>query len=145
LSEPVPEPASIMVQRRIEWADTDASGFHHNTASFRMIEMAETALYERLGLMDLYGRVPRVHIEAEFRKALRHRDLLDVHFRVAEVGRTSIAYAIRMEHRGDVAVEGHVVAVRLDAATREPEPWPEHTRRLLLTAGPQRPELLVDG
>src|SRR6266508_4617798 len=27
-------PASIVVQRRIEWPDTDASGMYHNTAAF---------------------------------------------------------------------------------------------------------------
>ena len=30
--------ASIRIQRRIEWSDTDASGHWHNTAAFRMIE-----------------------------------------------------------------------------------------------------------
>jgi 2-aminobenzoate-CoA ligase len=142
----VTEPASIMVQRRIEWSDTDASRYHHNTATFRLIEVAETAMFDRLGLLEgIYGRVPRVHIEADFKKALRHRDLLDVHLRVAGIGRSSITYAVRVEHQGEVAVEARVVAVLLEETTREPEPWPERARELLLTAGPQRPELLVDG
>jgi acyl-CoA thioester hydrolase len=140
------EPASIVVQRRIEWADTDASGYHHNTAAFRLIEVAETALFARLNLLEgIYGRVPRAHIEADFRKALQHRDLLDVHLRVERIGRSSITYAIRMDHEGEVAVEARVVAVLLDGATREPEPWPREARERLLTSGPQRPELLVDG
>jgi 2-aminobenzoate-CoA ligase len=142
----VTEPASIMVQRRIEWSDTDASGYHHNTAAFRLIEVAETALFARLDLLEgIYGRVPRVHIEADFTKALRHRDLLDVHLRVAGVGRSSVTYEVRFEHEHEVAVQARVVAVLLDGATREPEAWPERARELLLTAGPQRPELLVDG
>jgi 2-aminobenzoate-CoA ligase len=140
------EPASITVQRRIEWSDTDASGYHHNTAAFRLVEVAETALFDRLGLLEgIYGRVPRVHIEADFKKSLRHRDLLDVTLRVTRIGRSSIAYAVRMEHEGEVAVECRVVAVLLDGSTREPEPWPPTARYRLLTAGPQRPELLVDG
>jgi acyl-CoA thioester hydrolase len=141
----VTEPASIMVQRRIEWADTDASGYHHNTATFRLIEVAETALFARLGILDeLYGRLPRAHIEADFRRALRHRDLLNVHLRVERIGRRSIAYGVRMEHEGEVAVEANVVAVLLDAS-RTPEPWPRDARERLLTWGPQPPELLVDG
>src|SRR5436309_592020 len=40
-------PASIVVQRRIEWPDTDASGRYHNTAAFRFIEVAETTLLDR--------------------------------------------------------------------------------------------------
>jgi hypothetical protein len=46
------EPASITIQRRIEWSDTDASGHWHNVAAFRMLEWAETALLDRLGLVD---------------------------------------------------------------------------------------------
>src|SRR5439155_4381912 len=56
-------PASIIVQRRIEWPDTDASGMYHNTAAFRFTEVAETALLERLGFVhEIYGRHPRAHL-----------------------------------------------------------------------------------
>ena len=59
-------PASIVVQRRIEWSDTDASGNYHNSAVFRLIENAETALLDRLGFLhEVYGRLPRVHISAQ--------------------------------------------------------------------------------
>jgi YbgC/YbaW family acyl-CoA thioester hydrolase len=135
--------ASIHIQRRIEWADTDASGYHHNTAAFRMMEMAETAMFDHLGLLDeVYGRLPRVHIEADFRTALRHRDLVDIRLWVSGVGRSSIRYGIRMEREGEVAVEGMVVAVLLDES-RRPTEWPPDVRERLLSAGPQPEELLV--
>jgi 2-aminobenzoate-CoA ligase len=138
--------ASIHIQRRIEWSDTDASGYHHNTAAFRMIEMAETAIFAHLGVLEqVYGRLPRVHIEADFRKGLRHRDLVDIHLWIATAGRSSITYGFRMEHRGDVAVEGTVVAALIDAQTRRPVPWPPEIRARLLSAGPQPSELLVSG
>src|SRR5205823_10448408 len=77
-------PAAIVVQRRIEWPDTDASGNYHNTAAFRFIEVAETALFERLGLLhDVYGRLPRAHIEADFRWPLVFRDVVDISLRVS--------------------------------------------------------------
>ena len=44
-------PASILVQRRIEWSDTDASGAYHNSAAFSFIEVAEAALLDRLGML----------------------------------------------------------------------------------------------
>src|SRR5688500_12812436 len=92
-----PSPASIMVQRRIEWPDTDASGVYHNTAAFRFIEVAETALLERLGLLDdVYARLPRVHIEADFLRALRFRDVVDIELAVAGVGKSSITYEFQM-------------------------------------------------
>src|SRR2546422_9988570 len=94
-------PASIVVERRIEWPDTDASGMYHNTAAFRFIEVAETALLDRLGFVhEIYGRHPRVHIEADFLAPLRFRDLVDVELTVAKVGRTSIHYDFEMRSNG---------------------------------------------
>src|SRR2546428_82469 len=64
-------PASIVVQRRIEWPDTDASGMYHNTAAFRFIEVAETALLDRLGVGPaIYGPHPPVDLQADFPVAL---------------------------------------------------------------------------
>ncbi len=139
-------PASIVVQRRIEWPDTDASGNYHNTAAFRFIEVAETALLERLGFIhEIYGRHPRVHIEADFLRPLRFRDLVDIELTVEAVGRTSVTYAFEMRHGADVAVRGKAVAVLLTEAGGTPAPWPEAYRARLLTAGPQRGERLTEG
>ncbi len=136
--------ASITVQRRIEWSDTDASGYWHNTAAFRWIEVAETALLQRLGIMEeVYGRMPRVRISAEFRKGLRHKDLVDIDLSIAAVGHTSVTYAFRMTSGGNVAAEGTAVAVLLDRAGGRPVPWPDEYRKLLLESGPQPGELLV--
>lgn len=136
-------PASIRIQRRIEWSDTDASGHWHNTAAFRMVEWAETALFERLGLLDdLYGHLPRVHISADFRRLLDHRDLVDATLEVLELGESSARYRFTIERDGELCVEATVVvALRNPDGSRRP--WPEHARRLLLTAGPQAPELLI--
>jgi hypothetical protein len=38
-----------------------------------------------------------------------------------------------------------MVAVLLDRIGGTPQPWPDEYRRLLKTAGPQPPELLVEG
>ena len=139
-------PASILVQRRIEWPDTDASGVYHNTAAFRFIEMAEAALLERLGFLEeTYGRLPRVHVEADFARPLRFRDLVDIHLRIGDVGSSSVTYEFEMRSDGEVAVTGRAVAVLLAEDERAPTPWPEKHRRLLLSAGPQPPELLVQG
>ena len=137
-------PASIIVQRRIEWSDTDASGYWHNTAAFRWIEVAETALLQQLGMMDaIYGRMPRVQISAQFRKGLRHKDLVDLELTIAALGRSSVTYAFRMTSGGTVAAEGTAVAVLLDRAGGRPVPWPDEYRTLLLGSGPQPGEALV--
>ena len=141
-----PSPARITVQRRIEWSDTDASGYWHNTAAFRWIEVAETTLFDRLGMLkDIYGRLPRVRISAEFRKGLHHKDLVDIGLEIADVGRTSVTYEFRMTSGGEVAAEGTAIAVLLDRAGGEPVAWPDEYRRLLLESGAQPGEFLTTG
>jgi YbgC/YbaW family acyl-CoA thioester hydrolase len=141
-----PSPASIVVQRRIEWSDTDASGNYHNSAAFRLIENAETALLDRLGFLHrIYGRLPRAHISADFVRPLAFKDLVDVTVSVSTVGRTSVTYGFEISCRGETAVRGKTVAVLMTRLGGDPEPWPDDLRRLLLTAGPQRPELMIEG
>jgi YbgC/YbaW family acyl-CoA thioester hydrolase len=145
-ARPAPAPASIVVQRRIEWSDTDASGMYHNTAAFRFIEVAETALLDGLGFVhEVYGRHPRVHIEADFLRPLRFRDLVDIELRVARVGRTSVTYEFEMRSGGEPAVRGKAVAVLMTRIDGEPTPWPGEYRQRLLTAGPQPSERLAGG
>jgi 2-aminobenzoate-CoA ligase len=134
--------AAILIQRRIEWSDTDASGYYHNTAAFRMLEWAETALFESLGILDVFGHLPRVHVTADFKAPLKHRDLVDVDLEVLEVGRSSITYGVEFRKDGEVCVSARFAAALLDEH-RRPQPWPEERRKLLLTAGRQPSELLV--
>lgn len=138
-------PARIMVQRRIEWPDTDASGFYHNTAAFRFIEVAETALLERLGILaDVYGRLPRVHVEADFSARLGFRDVVDIELWVEGVGTSSVDYRFEIRRGSEVAVRGTAVAVLLDD-DGAPTQWPQKFRDKLLSAGEQPPERLVVG
>ena len=141
-----PEPASVVIQRRIEWSDTDASGAYHNSAAFDFMESAEVTLVDRLGIReDVYGRHPRVRIEADFLAPLWFRDLVDVEIRVAKVGRTSVTYDAEIRRDGEPCVRGRLVAVLLDRIGGTPQPWPEEYRRLFETGGPQAPERLVTG
>ena len=141
----VSAPASITIQRRIEWSDTDASGHWHNVAVFRMLEWAETALLDRLGVVEqVYGRLPRVHVSADFKGRLSHRDLVDITLRVEEVGRSSITYGATVTHQGEPVAEARFVVVLVDDEGT-PRAWDDEHRRLLLTAGAQTPERLVSG
>jgi 2-aminobenzoate-CoA ligase len=137
-------PAEIVVQRRIEWTDTDASGYYHNSVAFRLFESAETVLLERLGLLEeIYGRLPRVHLSADYKRLLAFSDVVDVRAAVIEVGRSSIAYAFSVERAGELCVTGKGVAVLVEAAGGAKTEWPERWRVLLLTAGPQVPQRLT--
>jgi acyl-CoA thioester hydrolase len=137
-------PASIRVQRRIEWWDTDASGYYHNTAVSRLLETAETLLLSRLGfLQEVYRRLPRAHLEMDFLRPLGFHDMVDVDLAVSSVGRTSATYEMEIKRGDEVCVRARAVVVLLDHAGDRPVPWLEEHRRLLLQAGPQAPETLT--
>lgn len=130
------EPASTVIRRRIQWVDTDASGWYHNTAALRLIEEAEHVLMDRLGILqEVISRVPRVNISIDFRRFLRFWDEVEVAIGVTAVGESSITYAFEMRHQGEVAAEGKAVAV-LVTKEGKPTPWSEEHRRLLLDSGP---------
>src|SRR5687767_2251586 len=124
--------ASIVLRRRVEWADTDASGWYHNTVVLHWVEQAENELLDRLGILsDVTGRIPRVHIEVDFRKVLRFRDEVDVEVTVEKVGTASVTYRFEVRHDGQVAADGSFTMVLVDADGRG-TPWPQRHRDLLL-------------
>lgn len=121
---------AIRVRRTVEWADTDASGHWHNTAAFRFIEAAERVLLASVGLEDVYGRMPRVHITADFRKPLCFSEVAEIEIAVADVGRTSITYMADITRDGDICARLRFVAVLRDEEGR-PTSWTDAQRRRL--------------
>lgn len=136
-------PASVVVQRRVDWADTDAAGYYHNTTVWRLMEAAEALLHDRLGIRsETFGRTPRVRATVEFRRALYFYDLVDVELAVVALGRTSVTYRFELRLGGEVAAAGEVVTVLIDRAGGRAIPWPDAWRAALAGAGAQRPEIL---
>ncbi len=133
--------ARITLIRRIDWIDTDAAGVYHWTTVFRLVEAAEAALHERLGIRSLmFGRTPRVHVETSFQRELRFYDAVEVRFRVSAVGRTSLTYAFTLhrEAEEEEAAEGRLVVVHVtDQPGGTPAPWPQDVRVRLLEGGDQ--------
>ena len=129
-------PPEITVRRRIQWFDTDASTKYHNTAPLRLMEEAEAALLDDLGIIkEVYGKMPRAHVSVDYRRPLRFWDETDVHLRIAEVGRTSITYTFEISDGSVVYAEGRVVAVYI-AEDGKPSAWPDGYRALLEGSAP---------
>lgn len=133
------EAASIVLRRRVEWIDTDASGIYHWTTVFRLIEAAEAALHDRLGIRQrTFGRTPRVHVEADFRREVSFYEVVDLDLRVARVGDTSARYDFTLRRDEDVIAEGHLVTVFVSQQPGgTPTPWSDDLRAALLEAGNQ--------
>ena len=135
-------PASVRIQRRVEWPDTDAAGHYHHSTVVRWVEAAEAVLYERLGLIALFGSIPRVRYEVDYRARLWFGDVVDVRISVAQLGRTSIRYAFEVRRGDDVAAVGGMVAVHSGVGAGT-EAWGDDARTAFTTGGEQVPELLT--
>jgi acyl-CoA thioesterase FadM len=136
----LPDPARVVVRRRIEWMDTDAAGIYHWTTVFRLAEAAEAALHTALGIADFtFGATPRVAVQATFARPLRFNDPVEVALTVRRLGRTSVEYALAISSEEGTAAEGSVKTCLIDRGTGRAIPWPEDVRGKLSGAGAQRP------
>lgn len=140
------------VRVRVPFPDVDSTGRIHFTAMLRYMELAEHELMRSIGfpyataLSDT--AFPRVHVECDFRGAIRYDDVLTVEARIAQVGRTSWTVAFTaysasettMEERqntptsGEIVAKGRISIVAMDPATERPRPIPDELRRALTSA-----------
>jgi acyl-CoA thioester hydrolase len=123
-------PASIVIERTVEWSDTDASGRVHNSLAARLQEAAEAELLRRAGLADLLPHMPRVRQLFEFHRGLRFGQTMAVELRLGALGRTSLTWNLSVRGPdGQVAITGEVVVVHVPGESAAP--WPDGFRAAL--------------
>ena len=126
-------------EMRVQWIDTDASGRIHYTAALRYFEVAEHQLMRKLfgdagGPDERSFGLPRVHVEADYREALRYGDEFACTARIVGVGRTSITFGFEAHNSsGDVCLDGRIVAVAVGDDGRS-MPLPKEFRAVLVAA-----------
>ncbi|MGH3386736.1 MAG: acyl-CoA thioesterase [Nocardioidaceae bacterium] len=121
----------VRIERTVEWPDTDAAGHYHHSAIIRWVEAAEAELHAELGMLDLFGVVPRVHYEVDYLARLWFRDVVSIELAVAELGTSSIRYTFTVRRGDELAAQGVMVAVHADPDTDGPTPWPANVRERL--------------
>lgn len=132
---------SVVIERRVEWPDTDAAGHYHHSAVVRWVESAEAVLLRRLGLSHLFGSTPRVHYEADYRARLWFGETVRIELRVIKVGTSSLHYAFTVRGEGEkAAATGRMAIAHSAAHATGSTPWPDEVREILAKAGPQVPE-----
>ena len=125
----------IVLDRCVDWQDTDAAGHYHHSTVIRWVEAAEAALLERLGLRWLFGFIPRVRYEVDYLDRLWFGDTASIALSIAEVGRASLRYEFvitrvppsdrQPAEPSSVAARGALTAVHVPGGGREgAEPWP---------------------
>ncbi|MFJ9369994.1 acyl-CoA thioesterase [Nocardia sp. NPDC101769] len=125
----------IVVDRVVDWQDTDAAGHYHHSTVVRWVEAAEAALLESLGLRGLFGSIPRVRYEVDYLERLWFGDTASIDLTVSAVGRSSVRYEfvirrIPAESRAlapeppAIAARGALTAVYAPEAMGGSQPWP---------------------
>jgi acyl-CoA thioester hydrolase len=119
---------------RVRLPETDALGIVFHGYFFTYFDVGRMDYLRNLRLIDAFGtgqgRNLLVHAEADFRSPARFDDVLVVHARVGELGKTSLAFFFRVTHRREarLVAEGKTVHVMIDPTTCRPVPVPEEIR-----------------
>jgi len=134
---------------RVPFHDVDSTGRIHFTAIFRYMEIAEHELRRSIGFPEATSfkdiAFPRVHVECDFRGAIRFDDELTIEARVDRVGRRSwtVAFNARItggarnrEQQGlaPIVAEGEMTMVAMDQITERAIPLPDDLRSALVSA-----------
>jgi acyl-CoA thioester hydrolase len=120
---------------RVRLPETDAFGIVFHGCFFTYFDVARMDYLRNLGMLDASRPVgglpaPVAHADADFRSPARFDDVLVVHARVSEIGRTSFRCEFRVSHKREnrLVAEGHTVQVVIDEKTWKPVPVPEEFR-----------------
>ena len=124
--------ARVIVQRHVAWGETDAAGHNHFAAAFRWLEEGEHALYRCLGFSaEFIDRVPRVHIDIDYKDRLYFGQLIEVELGVVAVGSSSCRFAMHVRRDGIEVIGASYVVVHVAGTTEGGAPWPEVLRSAL--------------
>lgn len=121
----------VSVETAVAWADTDASGHYHYSTVLRWMEAAEVALYEHLGVPQMFGTIPRAHVEVDFLRPVWFRDRVRTTVAVARLGRSSLTLEFELTCAGEPVARASQTVVHVDGAGGSASPWPEDVRRLV--------------
>lgn len=126
-------------RRRIEFADTDASGRAHFAALLRHVEAVEHECLREaeVPVGDEDGAWPRVRVECEFMRPLAFGDEITVVMHPAPSGKTSLAWGFEVLQEELVVARGTVVTVLVDAGGQSrvvPVEWRQRLRRVCAEA-----------
>ncbi len=127
--------SSVIVHRLVAWNETDAAGHNHFAAAFRWLEEAEHALLRALGMpAEEIARIPRVHIDIDYKDRLYYGQEIAVQVTVAKVGTSSCTYDFQVRTAADVvAVSGTLIVVHASSTSEGSAPWPQEIREAMLS------------
>ncbi len=132
---------------RVRWAEVDRQGIVFNAHYLTYFDVAATEYWRAIGCeypgafvehaVDTFA----VKATVEYHRPAEFDDVVDVHVRVARLGRTSMRLLLEI-HRGDDAlVSGELVYVCASPAERKPTPIPGFLRDAIVRYEATPPEV----
>ena len=126
---------------RVRWADVDKQGVVFNGHYLTYCDIGVTEYMRDIGLRypeellalgsDLYVRKATL----DYHAGAQYDDELLICARTASLGRTSLRFLVdivRAASPDDVLIQGELVYVNVDPATKKSSPWPLRLRELIL-------------
>jgi YbgC/YbaW family acyl-CoA thioester hydrolase len=109
--------AEFVIQRRVQFAETDLAGVLHFANYYRMMEEVEHAFWRSLGesvmSQDGEGSIswPRVVTSCEYHAPARFEDVLELAFQVVGIGAQSLTFEVEFRREGQCIARGRIKAV----------------------------------
>jgi acyl-CoA thioester hydrolase len=119
---------------RVRWAEVDKQGIVFNGHYLTYFDVGVTEYYRAIGLpypeglaqhgTDLYAKKAVI----EYHRSAQYDDLLDVHVRVARLGRSSLLFLPEIYRGEELLISGELIYVNADPLTRKSAPLPSFLR-----------------
>ncbi len=120
---------AFSARTRVGFSDTDAQGVVYYGRYNPYFDLARVEYVRSLGLLhrDEGGEFVMRANDVEYFAPARFDDELEIHVRVARIGRTSMTYefAVHRQPDGTLMVTAHQTLVFVDPAARKPIPIPD--------------------
>jgi acyl-CoA thioester hydrolase len=132
---------------RVRWAEVDKQGIVFNGNYFLYFDVAITEYYRAIGIDYPDGIVKAfgtdfytVKATAEYHGSAEYDDILDIHSRIARLGRSSMQFLLEIWRGDEHLVSGELIYVNAEVASRKSAPLPELLRQKVIGYERVRPE-----
>jgi acyl-CoA thioester hydrolase len=131
---------------RVRWAEVDRQGIVFNGNYLHYFDVGITEYWRAIGYPypdALLGHGSDMFVKkatVEYHAPAGYDDVLDVCVRVARLGRSSVQFLLEIHRSDQCLIDGEVVYVNADPATRKSAPVPGFLRQAILLFEGTRPE-----
>lgn len=136
---------------RVRWAEVDRQGIVFNGNYLLYFDVGITEYWRAIGcpypdaLLQHGSDMFVKKASLEYHGPAGYDDVLDVCVRVARIGRSSMQFLLEIHRGAEHLIDGEVLYVNVDPATRKSAPVPEFLRAAVLAFERISPQMVAAG